>query len=132
MFVTRRGDGDACEICDDGGCVVAISSGDGLGRPEGKCMIRGDAGAIEEDLPRLDCCFRNVAGDSGFVSGRKAGELFGRATRTGPADRGTVVVNPLVTRSTVVLRLMDGLRAFRAGLLASIRVDGFINGVCEP
>lgn len=82
--------------------------GDGLGRLVGKCMIRGDAGAIGEDRGRLACCFRRVAGDIGLAMGRIAGEFLERATLTGPVDRGTVGASPLVTRSTVVFRFIGG------------------------
>jgi len=100
MLVTKRGDGDACEACDNGGWVVEISNGEGVGRPVGKCIASGEEGVIDEDLPRPACCFRSDAGDMGL-------ELFVRPLRTGPADRGVVTFKPF-TRSAVGLRFATG------------------------
>lgn len=81
---------------------MEISNGEGVGRLVEKCMASGEAGVIDEDLPRPACGFRCDAEDMGLCTGLTKGELFVRP-RTAPADRDVTFA-----RSEVVLRFGGG------------------------
>lgn len=71
-------------------------------------MVSGEAGVMDEDLPRPGCGFLSVAGDMGLVIGLTPGEPFERLLRTGPVDLGVVTVFKPFTRSEVGLRFVVG------------------------